>query len=117
VRIPSWLISLPLAAVVVSFALSNRGVETFSLWPLPFTVEAPTWAAVFVGVAIGFLFGALSVWGGRLRAGRRARREASRADRALRELEEIKAARAPIPEPRGASGLPTAGPGGDRPAA
>jgi len=117
VRIPSWLISLPLAAVVVSFALTNRGVETFALWPLPFTVEAPVWAAVFVGVAIGFVFGALSVWVGRLRLGRRARREAARAERAERALADIKAAAAPIPEPRSASGLPVQGPGADRPAA
>jgi len=111
------LISLPLAAVAVSFALSNRGMETFALWPLPFTVEAPVWAAVFVGVAIGFLFGALSVWGGRWRAGRRARREAARAERAERELADIKSAAAPIPEPRRVTGLPVVGPGVDHPAA
>lgn len=103
-RIPSWLISLPLAAVAVSFALSNRAVESFTLWPLPIAIDAPVWAGVFVGVALGFALGALAVWGGRLRAGRRARREAARADRAERELAEIKSSRAaapagPVPPP------------------
>lgn len=116
-RIPSWLISIPLAAVAVSFALSNRATEAFTFWPLPLTVEAPIWAAVFVGLAIGFFLGAFTVWVGRLRVGRRARREAARADRAERELAEIKAAHAPIPEPRRDPGISVAGPDTGRPAA
>lgn len=72
-RLIRILLAVLLALPVVLFVLSNRGVVTLRLWPLPGGVDLPLAVAGLALAAIGFLLGALVVWlsvlPGRLRAG------------------------------------------------
>ena len=78
-----WLITLPLAVVLVVFAVNNRNTVEVDLWPLGLVVDWPMFVYVFLGAGIGLLMGGLFAWisGG---AGRKLARE--RRAR-LRELE------------------------------
>lgn len=58
----SLLITLPLAVVLVVFAVNNRGLIEIDLWPLGFVIAWPTFVFVFVGVSIGLLLGGLLAW-------------------------------------------------------
>lgn len=59
VRILSWIIMIPLAAGVVAFTVSNRGMVRLDLWPTPYNLEVPVFAAVLAAAVIGFLSGAV----------------------------------------------------------
>lgn len=61
-RFLNWLITLPLAAVAVSFAVSNRDLAGFELWPLPQEVMLPRYLAVLVPLVLGILLGGLIAW-------------------------------------------------------
>lgn len=78
-----WLITLPLAIVLVVFAVNNRHMAEVDLWPLGFVVVWPLFVYVFLGTGIGLLMGALFAWisGGAARKLARERRAR------LRELE------------------------------
>lgn len=70
-RVLSWLIGLPLAAVVVAFAVANRAPVVVVPWPLPFEIEMPVYLLALGALALGLLIG--MVWGwARGRYGRRA---------------------------------------------
>ena len=56
-RILSWILMIPLAAVIVVFTISNRGKVLIDLWPSPYNFEAPLFAAVLVAALVGFLCG------------------------------------------------------------
>lgn len=86
----SWLFTLPLALLAVSFAISNRGHVALELWPLPFTMEVPLFALVLAVVVLGFLLGGLVAWMGQHSHRRAERQHQSRADRLARELEQAK---------------------------
>lgn len=85
-----WFIAGPLIAVAVLFALSNRGFVELSIWPLPFSVDAPVYLVALGGLAVGFFAGGVVAWFG---AGR-TRARARAAERALRgrevELEDLR---------------------------
>lgn len=85
-----WFIAGPLIAVAVLFALSNRGFVALSIWPLPFSVDAPVYLVALGGLAVGFFAGGVVAWFG---AGR-TRTRARAAERALRgrevELEDLR---------------------------
>lgn len=86
---------VPLAAVVVAFAVVNRHAVELDLWPAPFAATLPVWAVALGGGLIGFLAGSLAAWsaGAKARAaGRAARRRADGLDRDLT-LEREKTAR------------------------
>ena len=78
------LIALPLLIILVLFALSNRTPVHIGLWPADYGLEVPLSAAVLVGMAVAFLFGAVLVWSSTFGLRRRARR----AEYAVRLLEE-----------------------------
>ncbi len=63
---------IPLALAVVAFSTANRNYVVISLWPAPFTIEAPlaliVLSAIAAGTIIGFILAGLS--------GMRARRRA-----------------------------------------
>lgn len=86
----SWILTLPLALLVVSFAVSNRDSVALGLWPLPFMAELPVFALVLGTFVLGFVAGGLVAWAGQ--HGHRAaeRRHQSRADRLEREVEQLK---------------------------
>ena len=50
---------IPLAALVVTFTISNRGMVQLNLWPTPYSLDIPVFAAVLCAVTIGFLTGAV----------------------------------------------------------
>ena len=72
----SWLLGIPLALIVVSFAVSNLEAMVLRLWPLPFELEVPVYLGMLGALLAGFLIGALVAW---LNAGRH--RKALRAER------------------------------------
>lgn len=77
-RYLSLILTIPVAVLAVLFAVSNRGVVTFSLWPTPFTVDAPVYLATLVFLVVGFVFGGVITWLGQGRHRRRGRVMADR---------------------------------------
>ena len=77
------LILLPLAAIVVIFAIHNRHTVAVDLWPLTMEASPPLFVLVLCTFLVGFLIGGVVAWlsGGRSRG--RARKEHYR----LRDLE------------------------------
>jgi len=75
----SYMISLPLAVILVVFAIANRESLAINFWPLPWIASLPSFLALFFALLIGFLAGAVAAWlsGGRGR--RRARQLAETA--------------------------------------
>ena len=50
---------VPLAAIVVVFTVSNRGMVHLDLWPTSYSLDVPVFAAVLAAAIIGFLAGAV----------------------------------------------------------
>ncbi len=90
-RFIALIITVPIAVAAVLFAISNRGVVTLSLWPLPFTLDAPVYLATLVALAVGFLAGGIVAWNAQRRYRRRARRSTDRVSYLERELKETQA--------------------------
>lgn len=89
------IIGLPILAVLISFALTNRAPVQLGLWPTDTTIEMPLSLAVLAAAGITFLIGGLVVWMTELPRRGRARR----AEHALRLLEEeVKTLRARLPD-------------------
>ena len=53
----SWLIGLPLAVLVVVFALSNRQEVTLGLWPFTDGLAVPAYLAVLLPLLAGLVLG------------------------------------------------------------
>jgi putative membrane protein len=77
----SYILSVPLAIVLVLFAIDNRASLTVSFWPLPWTATLPSFLALFVALLIGFFAGAAAIWlsGGKARKRNRNLAETARA--------------------------------------
>ena len=60
-----WLISLPVALILVVFAINNRNLGDVSLWPFDLVGRAPVFLIVFLGLLVGFFIGAFIVWSSR----------------------------------------------------
>lgn len=79
-RILTWIIGLPVAAVAIGFAVANRQTIVLDLWPLPFTLSLSVYLTVLgslaVGLVLGLMIGGLAAGG---RAARRARDAETRA--------------------------------------
>ena len=85
-RYLSWIITIPIALVIVSFAVSNRDSIDLALWPLPFEITVPLYVAVLTALVLGFLAGGLVAWGAdrRYRVAARVRgRKAAQLEREL----------------------------------
>ena len=66
-RILRWTIGLPIAIIVVSFAIANRQWITVSFDPFskdaPFAaIDMPLWALFFCGVFFGLIAGWIACW-------------------------------------------------------
>lgn len=66
-RILRWTIGLPIAIIVVSFAIANRQWITISFDPFskdaPFAaIDMPLWALFFCGVFFGLIAGWIACW-------------------------------------------------------
>lgn len=73
-----WLITLPVAIIVVVFAVNNRADVSVSLWPLDMAVAWPLFVFVFIGAGVGFLLGAAVMWVSGAPARKNARERAAR---------------------------------------
>ena len=90
-RLLFWIVVASIAAVLASFAASNREGVSLALWPLPFVLESPLYLTVVAAVLVGFVAGAIVTW----LAGRRSRRELRSLRRRIATLEhELVAAQA-----------------------
>jgi uncharacterized integral membrane protein len=79
-RLLFWIIGVPVAAVLIAFAVANRHIVEVSLDPLsqqdPWASFAvPLWTVLFLGIFCGLIVGWIGAW---LKQGRwrRAAREA-----------------------------------------
>jgi lipopolysaccharide assembly protein A len=86
-----WLLFLPLAGLVVLFALSNRQIVELRLWPFDWTWQAPLSIAVLIAAGVAFLIGAGIVWMSDLPLRSRGRAALRRADGLQREVEGFRA--------------------------
>ncbi|HXV73099.1 MAG TPA: lipopolysaccharide assembly protein LapA domain-containing protein [Sphingomonadales bacterium] len=57
-HVRSFLLGL-LAAVLIVFALVNRGAVTVSLWPFPYEAELPLFVVFFLGLFVGLALAGL----------------------------------------------------------
>ena len=96
-RLFHWLVTAPLAVVLIIFAVNNRDSVTLSFWPLPVTLQAPLYLVALLALLVGFLIGELIAWTN----GRRWRRQARHSAKRVAELERTLAAQAQAqaPEP------------------
>jgi uncharacterized integral membrane protein len=69
----SYIVSLPLAILLVLFAIDNRDTLEIKFWPLPWTAGLPVFLALFLALLLGFLAGALAAWFSGAKGRRRAR--------------------------------------------
>lgn len=80
----SWILTLPLIAVAVIFAIANREMTTLDLWPLELSPRLPLFVILLVCVGFGLAVGGLASWlsaaPGRQRA-RQARRRVAELER------------------------------------
>ncbi len=84
----AWLLTLPLAVVIVVFAVNNRTPVPMDPWPLDQPFAVPLYIIVLGALLLGFIAGALVQWAA---AGKR-RSQARRNLRRLNELERAGAA-------------------------
>ena len=56
------IITLPITAAVVLFAVSNRHVVELQFWPLPGTLDLPLYIIGLVTMVAGFLIGGVIAW-------------------------------------------------------
>jgi lipopolysaccharide assembly protein A len=75
----SYVLTVPLAVVLVLFAIDNRDTLTVSFWPLPWAATLPSFLALFLALLIGFFAGAAAIWLSGGKARRRARQLADTA--------------------------------------
>lgn len=97
-RYLSWIVTVPLAVLVILFALSNRDPTVLRLWPLPFELEAPLFLPVLGALVVGFLAGGFVAWWSGRRVRRMARRQKNRLNRLNAEAEALKARESELAE-------------------
>lgn len=85
-RYLSWILTIPIALLAVSFAVSNLEPVSLGLWPLPHRVDVPAYALVLVTLVLGFLLGGVVAWWSGHAGRKQARIDRARADRLEREL-------------------------------
>ena len=82
-RILSWAFGLPVAVVLIAFAIANRRPVAVSFDPLTIeqpwlAVSMPLWALLYIGIFLGLIAGGVAAWlkqGRWRRIARDARRE------------------------------------------
>jgi uncharacterized integral membrane protein len=86
-KIVTWIVIVPLAAVIIAFAVANRQAVMVSFDPFASTspayvVTLPLFVVLFVALILGVLVGGIAAWVGQ----RRWRRVARRLDGEVRAL-------------------------------
>jgi len=104
VRIFTWIIGLPVAALATAFAVANRQMIDVDLWPLPITVSLGLYLAVLGALALGLVIGLLM---GKLSTSSKKSARAKAAQAKVQDLEsEIAQLRSQLPEPTDHVALP-----------
>lgn len=108
-RIVTMLIAVPLAVVIVAFAVANRQSVTVSFDPFSSTTPAyamtlPLFVLVFMLLILGVLIGGVAAWIGQTKWRRTARRLDGEVRALHQELDGIR--RRFAPEPPGAASEP-----------
>jgi uncharacterized integral membrane protein len=110
IRFLKMLVLLPVAVLVVLFAVANRDAITLSFDPVSpapvFSAVLPLYAVVFLAVALGMLIGGGAAWLAQGRYRRGHRRERREADRLRAESERLREAVARARDGGGAPALP-----------
>ena len=86
----SWILTIPLTALLVVFAVANREFVAIDLWPFEFALPLPIFVLVLGSLVIGFFIGAGVAWLSTAKYRRRsraARKEATRLEREVTRLE------------------------------
>lgn len=107
-RFVFWFVAIPFLALAGAFAAVNHEPLALRLWPLPYELVVPVYAAVLGAFLLGLLVAALWSWAAGL-GNRMARRRLARHERALEE-ETARLRRELAGAPRGPSGPPAAAP-------
>jgi uncharacterized integral membrane protein len=93
-----WTVYLPLALLIIWFALANRGWVTISLDPsqtgefAQYNFEAPLFLVVMASMAIGVFVGGLQSWVSHRSVRRAARLARTEAAKAQSEVEKLRQA-------------------------
>jgi uncharacterized membrane protein YciS (DUF1049 family) len=82
-----WVVGLPIAAIVIAFAIANRQRTLVSFDPFTrdnplMSVEMPLWALFFLGLIVGVFTGWIACWFAQAKwrkSAKDARRELARA--------------------------------------
>ena len=61
-KLIGWIIAIPVAFIVIAFAIANRTAVGVHFDPLPYELDIPLWAAVIGALAFGFILGAVIRW-------------------------------------------------------
>ena len=110
-KIVSALIVVPLAVVIIVFAVANRQSVTVSFDPFSSTSPAyaatlPLFVVIFTVLIVGVLVGGIAAWIGQAKWRRSARRRDADVRVLHQELETIRRRFAPEPPPRTAGARP-----------
>jgi len=98
-RVLAWSVGLPVAVLVILFAVSNRQPIAVGLWPFAEGVVAPAYVVALVPLAIGFLLGGGLAGVGTVRARMRHRAERRKVRAIERSMDELRARSRPGPVP------------------
>ena len=90
-RLLLWIVGLPVAAAVISFAARNREPVPLDLGPFDYAPEPPVFAIMVGSLIAGFGLGGLVSWISSASRRRRARATARRLEAAERELGRLRA--------------------------
>lgn len=87
IQLLKWGVLLPLAVIMVAFAIANRQAVVVHLDPLPLDLQPlPLYLIVFIAMLVGLVLGGFAAWWRGLRWRRQSLRERQRGDRLEREL-------------------------------
>lgn len=70
-----WLIGFIFAAAIITFAVLNRDTVTLTYTPIHDPLEWPMYAIGLLLLAVGYIFGALTIWIGDSKLRRERRRQ------------------------------------------
>lgn len=58
----SWILTAPIAVLVVLFAVSNLDSVTLSLFPLPYDLTVRVYLLTLIVLFVGFVLGSIVTW-------------------------------------------------------
>jgi hypothetical protein len=96
-RILAWVIGLPVAVVLVAFAIANRQFVTISLDPLSpqdpwIGIDLPLWSLLYIGIFVGLVSGWVGAWLNQHRWRKEARHSRHDLERARARVEQLERA-------------------------